>query len=390
MSRNGNEHRTPSIIHAKSSAFHAREAAREPYFSWVSRVPVCPPACQGKCQSCFAISAVQCLEDRYIIAYGLKKRLGLSTMYALQCYEDHRRLDCASGGYALELCRQLETLGTVSSACWPDEKIRELGRCPERVWGTNGAVGCCADGCVIQKDSGGTSMYAKYRAKKGSTRRILKKKRCRRRGRFGVTPLAFISGECRDHRVDVARTTEAVAVEVRTEGPVVACFQVTRKMARLLKQASKSLLDQDTSPPPLGSPAAVVYEPPRVGTPDDKWISAHSASITGWAFDAKGRRFWQVRNSGAKGRGGYLYVLSSADYPPGTRRIGLDVPIMMQRSVAHGWSLWGGATALSAGDLHDSVRARVYARATQWCAILAGAALLLYGVRLLKQKEGDS
>lgn len=327
-------------------------ALRAQHFSWTHRAPLCPPARQGRCQSCFAISAVQCLEDRYTIAYGLKQRLGLSTMYALQCYEDHRRMDCASGGYALELCRQLETLGTVSTKCWPDDKIRELGKCPEQVWGAEGAVGCCADGCKIG-GGGGTSPYTKYFAKSGSSR--------------------IIRSLDRNGRVNVRKTVEMVAFDVRSRGPVVTCFQVTRKLARMLRMTT----NLQGTPPPLESPAAVVYEPPTVGSRDDEWISAHSASITGWAFDSKGRRFWQIRNSGSKGPGGYLYVLSSADYPKGTRRIGLDSPILIKRSAAHGWVLWGGATTLTPGELNRSARSRVYKEAALVCSVCAAAALLI-------------
>lgn len=347
----------------EASGFDLSGALRAPYFSWANRAPLCPPSRQGKCQSCFAISAVQCLEDRYTIAYKLKHRLRLSAMYALQCYEDHRRLDCASGGYALELCKQLETLGTVSAKCWPDEKIRELGKCPEHVWGAEGAVGCCAGGCGVageaESNDGSATMpaYTKYYARPGSSRIIRY---------FG-----------KNERVNVRKTVEAVAFDVRSNGPVVACFQVTRKLARALKMATSR---QDT-PPPFGSPAAVVYEPPRAGTRDDEWISAHSASITGWVIDSRGRRFWQVRNSGSKGPGGYLYMLSSEDYPNGARRIGLDAPILIKRSAAHGWVHWGGSTTLTAGDLNHSVRSRVYANALMACGLCAAGALVLLAWR---------
>lgn len=340
------------------------------YFSWVSRAPICPPTRQGTCQSCFAIAAVQCLEDRYAITYNLKKRLNLSILYSLQCYEDHRQLNCVSGGYALELCRQLETLGTVSQMCWPDHKLKELKKCPEHVWGSEGAIGCCAKGCTL---SPGKSLYVKYYAKMGSTRRL-------------------VEYDANKH-IDGPKTVNKLALDLRSHGPVVSCFQVTKKLARMLKQSSaprdKSLLASSSSvtPPPLDSPAAIVYEPPLAGTDDDQWISAHSASITGWAFDKKGRRFWQVRNSGTRGDGGYLYILCSTDYPPGTRPIGLDVPIRIERSAAHGWVLWGGATALDPGKLNALVRYRIYKDALMWSAICGFAALAIYATILRRTKN---
>ena len=308
-------------------------------FSWKSRIPICNPEIQGDCHSCFAISAVQCLSDRYAIKYGLQKSLDLSPMYALACYENHKKLDCDSGGYALEVCQVLESLGTVSRKCWPDEAIRKLGYCPESKFGSVGAVGCCASGCTVN----GKNEYAKYYARKRSTQKI-----------YATQPGSPTTP-------DIKQTVEMLCREIWIRGPVVACMRIPRKLATFLTQASSHTEN-------------MFYDPPRRGDTVENWkdaseiVGAHSVCITGWVIDSKQRRYWEIRSS-SKTRCGYYYMLSSEHYGNDSDLIGLDVPIQIQvpsraqsrlRTAPQSNVLWGGATRIDAGELKSSSRTNAF------------------------------
>lgn len=311
-------------------------------FSWKSRIPICSPETQGDCHSCFAISAVQCLSDRYAIKYGLQKSLDLSPMYALACYENHKKLDCDSGGYALEVCQVLESLGTVSRKCWPDEAIRKLGYCPESKFGAIGAVGCCASGCTIH----GKNEYAKYYARKRSTQKI-----------YATQPGSETSP-------DIKRTIEMLCREIWIRGPVVACMRIPRKLATFLTTTSSGNRNMFYNPPRRG-------ETMENGEDASEIVGAHSVCITGWVIDSKQRRYWEIRSS-SKTRCGYYYLLSSEHYGDDSDFIGLDVPIQI-RVPSHTTSslstisqfnvLWGGATRIDAGELKSSSRTDAFSTA---------------------------
>lgn len=335
-------------------------------FSWRQRIPICSPETQGNCHSCFAISAVQCLSDRYTIQHGLSKSPNLSPLYLLACYENHRKLDCDSGGYAIEVCKLLEDLGTVTRKCWPDKSVQDLGCCPESKFGSVGAVGCCADGCNIGAGRSSKNRYCKYFAKKGSSKQIRAYKQT-------VSSTSHSNTRrFRGSEIDIERTTDMLQKEIWLRGPVVACFRIPRKLAAFL-------IRNNSASESKSSNEFLWYDPPSQGETMDtgedahEIVGAHSACITGWKRDKEGKLYWEVRSS-SKTNCGYYYLLAAQHYPKHAARIGLDVPI---RIVSEGKSnsgtavrkrppgsyiIWGGATRLDAGPFStaSSLNKNVY------------------------------
>jgi hypothetical protein len=285
---------------------------------------------QGQCGSCWAVSLVSALGDRYAIKYNIAAPYP-SAMLMISCIGPKifngfasASQQCLCGGSPSAAAQLLEnpdnSIGMES--CWPYSTVSAGKQFVDNSQGSMYVApncpitdsNCCADCCGY---TNGIS-NVKFNIQKASTK----------------SPLLIISDET---TADAEETINLIKHDIFTNGPIATTFFVP----------------DDFQTWWIGHKDNDIYTP----TVRTNFNEGHGVVLTGWGKDENGQQFWEMRNSWGNlpktdtkpATSDYCRFRMSTDILDRTFWTGIDIPIYTSDTSGQGWA--GGTISFLPGEL---------------------------------------
>jgi cathepsin B len=268
--------------------------------SYDLRSKVSPPVNQGSCGSCWAIAAVQCVEDRLRLKHGKSKIPTLSYQHVNDCSSNcviyRGRKGCSNdcrGGFLTSAFEFIRTKGVLSAADYK-AKFGEV----------HGSLHV------------GSDVRSKCSLQPGHE----KMKRWKIDGYYHVMLFPHLYGISNAREVhpilntpDNAANTKNIQEEIYRNGPVATCFNMFSDFSTFASHNrgeeevySLGWETPDADVHPVGD---MEWSTSRPGPGNLIFVTGHAVSIVGWGVTPRGKvPYWWVKNSWGM-MGGFIKVL---------------------------------------------------------------------------------